>query len=109
MKPNEDSRNTLPQLPRIKNTIQKDGNDKILKLFPATNQIKSVNFKEFLLSKESQKHTWSEKLDPDSILFKHPNFGFNNELDFEDDEDSGRNNWLKFMSCVSANPKNERV
>lgn len=47
-------------------------------------------------------------LNPDHICFKRPNFGFNDELNF-DEEFEANTNWRKFMDCVSQFPQYERV
>jgi hypothetical protein len=51
-----------------------------------------------------------DKLDPDSMDYTFPDFGFNNELEFEEgDEDGAVFGWRKFMDCVAIDPKYERV
>ena len=42
--------------------------------------------------------------------FTFPDFGFNNELEFEERDDDGAVlGWRRFMDCVSMAPKYERV
>jgi hypothetical protein len=48
-----------------------------------------------------------EKLDPEVIKFKRPDFGFNDKLTFDDLAEEG--GWKKFMDCVSMEPQNQRV
>jgi hypothetical protein len=63
---------------------------------------------EFACGQNSKK--FMDKLDPDSMDFTFPDFGFNNELEFEEgDEDGAVFGWRKFMDCVAIDPKYERV
>jgi hypothetical protein len=44
------------------------------------------------------------------MKFPHPDFGYNPDFDYKQpDEDYEGTGWRRFMSCISANPKNERV
>jgi hypothetical protein len=61
-------------------------------------------------------HSFDEKLDPDKINFTAPDFGFNEVLNFEEDETVGPDGeflgfagWKKFMDSVSLFPRCERV
>ena len=43
-----------------------------------------------------------DKLDPSNLEYSVPDYGFNNFLEFADDEENGGVfGWRKFMDCVS--------
>jgi hypothetical protein len=51
-----------------------------------------------------------ERLDPDSVEFGQPDFGFDSTVNFEwNNEESADKGWRRFMDCVSLFPKHERV
>ena len=56
------------------------------------------------------KNILAEKLDPNTVRFKLPDFGFDWRLDFEEqDEEVSGAGWRRFMDCISIFPKHERV
>lgn len=74
---------------------------------------------EFFANRETNALKNETRLDPDSMPFAIPDFGFNNELSFNDLYYSnmasegmafeGFIGWKKFMDCVSMYPRYERV
>ncbi len=52
-----------------------------------------------------------KKLDPDSIKYNRPDFGFNDYMIFDEDSkvDAKHNGWVKIMDCVKIYPQFERV
>jgi hypothetical protein len=52
-----------------------------------------------------------EKLTPDLIKFKKPDFGFNDYMTFDNIEEQTLNGkgWRIFMDCVQREPENQRV
>ena len=65
---------------------------------------------EFLASQNG--HKFEDKLDPDTIEFTSPDFGFNNPLQFEnelDPTDPDMNGWRKLMDCIATYPKYQRL
>ncbi len=64
--------------------------------------------------KEHRNEILLNKLTPDHVKYKRPDFGFNDYMNFnpddDDEEQRGKGHlWRIFMDCVSSNPKNERV
>jgi hypothetical protein len=81
--------------------------DKMLKYFPQLFN-KDLLLTEFVCGQKNNNFT--DKLDPDNMEFTFPDFGFNNELEFEERDDDGAVlGWRRFMDCVSMAPKYERV
>ena len=79
----------------------------MLKYYPGLFS-KDLLVTEFACGQNGKK--FMDKLDPDSMEFPFPDFGFNNELEFEEgDEDGAVFGWRKFMDCVAIDPKYERV
>ena len=79
----------------------------MLKYYPGLFS-KDLLVTEFACGQNGKK--FMDKLDPDSMEFTFPDFGFNNELEFEEgDEDGAVFGWRKFMDCVAIDPKYERV
>ena len=86
--------------------------EKKLRFFPELhNRDKYIT--EFFAGQEG--HKFDGPLDPDKVHYSAPDFGFNNALTFEDDDefevegDDGNAGWRKFMDCVSMFPRFQRV
>lgn len=79
----------------------------MLKYYPGLLS-KDLLVTEFACGQNGKK--FMDKLDPDSMEFTFPDFGFNNELEFEEGDEYGAVfGWRKFMDCVAIEPKYERV
>ena len=109
----KDKKKKLQQQVRRKDTkgkiIESFGTkaDKMLKYYPELFS-KDLLVTEFACGYRGKK--FMDKLDPDSMDYTFPDFGFNNELELEEgDEDGAVFGWRKFMDCVAIDPKYERV
>ena len=62
------------------------------------------------MSKNGNASLVNDKLDPDNIGFNQPDFGFDYDFDFEENQSSGaQRGWKRFMDTMSIFPKYERV
>ena len=52
-----------------------------------------------------------KEIDPDNVTFQNPDFGFNNDLIFEDSSNYGKfsSNWKYIMDYTTLFPRFERV
>jgi hypothetical protein len=66
---------------------------------------------EFMVTRNGNKNLLKDKLDPDEIGFSQPDFGYNYDLDFDQEKDPqiDGGGWSRFMDCVSLTPRYERV
>ena len=80
----------------------------MLRLFPHL-QVKDNWITEFYADPRKCKVDNKAPLNPDLIGFKRPDFGFDDDLDFEADDEERAELWVRFMDCVSLCPHFERV
>ena len=77
----------------------------MLRLYPHM-LVKDKIYTEFSVKNLAQ--CLDEVMDPSTLPYKMPDFGFNTNLAFEEFEE-GLFGWRKFMDCVSVSPRFERV
>lgn len=81
-------------------------------LYKNTVDQKDENYKYFCLNKRGNQHIVEEKLDPAILKYSYPDFGYNANFHFKenDDEDTQKLvGWGRMLNCISPNPKNERL
>ena len=85
---------------------------KKLKYYPRPKYLKKADhlLTEFLVSKNGNPVLSTERLDPDSLGFNQPDFGFDYDFDFDDAQTTGsQRGWQRFMDTLAVFPKYERV
>ena len=64
--------------------------------------------RDFALKPATGPITESSAINPDTMKYKRPDFGFNDFLTF-DEESNEDNLWSRLIDCVKNNPEQERL